>query len=372
MTRLLLVDTTLYAPVSPFFVDAATELGYETLFVDEAPYLRPLERSLVQKIGYRILHRRPLSRWRYNRDLLAAARRFRPDVAVVVKGDYIMPSTLRRIKDDTGAILINYATDDPFNKANTTPDLVAGIPEYDIYACTKRAIMDDVRRAGGRTVIYTMFGYKPAVHFPEPPASGDEARRFHCDVVLIGGADQDRLRDLEPLVNAGTINLALYGGYWARDARFRPFARGFAIGREYRLALHGAAIALCVVRRANRDGHAMRTFEIPACGAFMLAERTDEHLALFHEDKEAVFFGSPDELLGKVRYYLAHNEDLRRIAQAGRDRITTGANTYRDRLLQLVQAARRGPPAAQCLAPLGQPGNSARPAKPQTEHHDRP
>ncbi|HLW46986.1 MAG TPA: glycosyltransferase [bacterium] len=339
MKRLLLVDTTLYAPVSPFFRDAAGELGYETLFVDEAPYLRPLETSLVHKIGYRVLHRRPLARWRYNRDLLAAARRFRPDFVVVVKGAYIMPSTLRRIKNDTGAVLVNYATDDPFNKANATPDLVAGIPEYDVYACTKRAIMDDVRRAGGRSVIYTMFGYNPVVHFPEPPAAGDETRRFRSDVVLAGGADRDRLRDLEPLVAAGNIDLALYGGYWTRDARFRRFARGFAVGRDYRLALHGAGIALCLVRRANRDGHAMRTFEIPACGAFMLAERTEEHLALFREDEEAAFFASSDELVSKIRYYLAHEEARRRIAQAGYRRVTQGRNRYRDRLAEIVGAA---------------------------------
>jgi spore maturation protein CgeB len=339
MTRILLVDTTRYAPVSPFFVDAAGDLGYEPLFVDEAPYLRPLETSLVQKIGYRLFRRRPLTRWRYNQALLGAARRFRPEFVVVVKGAYIMPSTLRRIKEETGAVLVNYATDDPFNKANATPDLVAGIPAYDVYASTKRAIMDDVKRAGGRLVIHTMVGYKPSVHFPEAPATAEEARRFGSDVVLVGGADRDRLRDLEPVVAAGDISLALYGGYWNRDQRFRPHARGFAMGRDYRLALGGARIGLCLVRRANRDQHSMRSFEIPACGTFMLAERTEEHLAVFQEGEEAAFFSSPEELLEKIRYYLAHDEERRRVARAGYARVTTGGHTYRDRLREMVRAA---------------------------------
>lgn len=339
MERILLVDTTLYAPMSPFFVGAARDLGYEHLFFDEAPYLRPLETSLIHKVGYRLLSRRPLTFWRFNRALLAEARRFRPHLMAVVKGAYIMPSTLRRIKEEIGAMLINYATDDPFNRANTTPDLVGGIPVYDVYACTKRAIMDDVRRAGCRAAIYTMFGYNPSVHFPERPATVDEAQRFRSDVVLAGGADPDRFRDLEPLLGSRDISLALYGGYWTRDRRFTPYARGFAIGRDYRLALGGARIALCLVRRANRDGHAMRSFEIPACGAFMLAERTDEHLALFREGEEAAFFGSPEELLEKIRYYLAHDGERARIARAGHARITTGRHTYRDRLQEIVQAA---------------------------------
>jgi spore maturation protein CgeB len=339
MKRLLLVDTTLYAPVSPFFVAAAGELGYQSLFVDEAPYLWPLETSMLQKIGYRLLHRRPLTRWRYNQALLTAARRFRPDIVVAVKGAYIMPATLRRIKKATGATLINYATDDPFNRANSTPDLVAGIPAYDLYACTKRAIMEDVKKAGCSTVIHTMFGYNPSVHFPESPATADEIRRFGSDVALIGGADRDRLRDLEPLLAARDLALALYGGYWSSDPRFRPHARGFAVGRDYRLALGGARIGLCMVRRANRDGHAMRSFEIPACGTFMLAERTDEHLEVFREDQDAAFFSTPEELLDKIRYYLAHDDVRRRIAEAGRARVTTGGHAYLDRLRDMVRAA---------------------------------
>ncbi len=343
---MLLVDTTLYAPVSPFFVDAAAQLGYDVSFFDEAPYLRPLETSWAQKVGYRLLHRRPLTWWRYNRALLAEARRFSPDLVVVVKGAYIMPSTLRRIKETTGATLINYATDDPFNRANRTPDLVGGIPAYDLYACTKRAIMDDVRAAGCPTVIHTMFGYNPAVHFPEAPATPDESRRFGSDVALIGGADRDRLRDLEPLLGAPGVSIALYGGYWTRDPRYRPFARGFAVGRDYRLALGGARIGLCLVRRANRDGHAMRSFEIPACGAFMLAERTDEHLAVFREGQDAALFSTPGEMLEKIRYYLAHEDERLRIARAGYVRVTTGGHPYRDRLREIIEATRGDPARA--------------------------
>src|SRR5215469_14644847 len=223
--RILLVDTTLYTPLSPFFVEAAQEAGYDYRFVDDAPYLRPLETSIVHKIGYRILGRRPLTSWAFNALLRDAARRFRPDILLAVKSPFIMPATLRQIKAETGAILMNYATDDPFNRANATPDLRRTIPLYDVYACTKRAIMDDVARAGCRTVVYTMFGYKTSVHYPEVPAAGEEADRFRSDVVMIGGADADRLPVLEPLLAARDISLALYGGYWTRERRFARHAR---------------------------------------------------------------------------------------------------------------------------------------------------
>jgi spore maturation protein CgeB len=337
--KILLVDTTLYEPSSPLFADALRESGHEHRFVDEAPFTRPLERSLAHKAAYRLLRRRPLTRWAFNRALLDQARRFRPQLVLAVKAPYIMPATLRRIKDETGALLVNYATDDPFNPANATPDLVAGIPYYDLYACTKRAIMDDVRRAGCRRVAYVPFGYKPALHFPEQPATPEERARFESDVALVGGADADRLPFVEALARVSGLSLALYGGYWTRYPHLRRYARGFARGRDYRLALGGAKIVLCLVRRANRDGHAMRSLEIPACGAFMLAERTDEHQALFREGKEAVFFASPGELSEKVGYYLAQDAERSRIARNGYLRVTTGHHTYQDRVREIVERA---------------------------------
>jgi spore maturation protein CgeB len=60
---------------------------------------------------------------------------------------------------------------------------------------------------------------------------------------------------------------------------------------------------------------------VPAAGAMLLAERTADHEELFQEDREAVFFGSTDELKEKLRFYLSKEDVRRRIAEAGRARV---------------------------------------------------
>ena len=74
----------------------------------------------------------------------------------------------------------------------------------------------------------------------------------------------------------------------------------------------------------------------------MLAERTDEQRALFEEGKEAEYFASDDELVRKVQYYLSHEDERRRIAEAGRERCLTGRYSNAGRLARVLERLDRG------------------------------
>jgi len=339
--RILYVETSDFLPASAHFLEALEAMAErgecEFTFFDEARYRRA-QRSIAGRIVRRIVGH-PAGYRALNAALVAEAQRVHPDLVLIGKGAYFAPATLAAVRAATGASMVNWATDDPFNPASSTRDLVESIARYDLYVCTKRAIMDDARRAGCANVAYVRFGYKPQVHFPEAPANDDEARRFESDVTFIGGGDVDRAPYFETLVRAiPGLRLHLHGGYWNRYPKLRPYWRGNATGRDFRLAVGGAKIAVNLVRRANRDDHVMRTFEIPACGGFMLTERTATHDELFSEDKEAAFFNSPDEFVAKVRSYLGRDEDRVRIAAAGHRKITQGRHTYGDRLAEIIEA----------------------------------
>jgi hypothetical protein len=369
--KILLVDTTLHRAPWPLFLEALKELSVDSAaswsfaFFDEARFLLP--RTLKMQLLTRLLDhitlntRDPVTRcrgyqvvasvFRYRRHavhvealnsaLVATAKSFRPNLIIVVMGFHISPATLEVLKRQTGALIVNYATDDPFNSRLSTSDVRASIPLYDLYASTKKGIMDDVRRAGCPSVHYVPFGYNPSLHFPERPATYEETQRFVSDVAFIGEGDADRLPFFQKLAESmPNLNLALYGGMWDRHRSTQRYARGMVRGRDFRVALGATKIAVNLIRRGNRDDHVMRTFEAPACGAFLLNERTPEHLTLLQEDRDAAYFSSEAELVDKVRYYLSRESERERIRRSGYKTITKGGNTYKDRLNRIVRLSR--------------------------------
>src|SRR5581483_9754387 len=173
--------------------------------------------------------------------------------------------------------------------------------------------------------------------FPDPHQLEKKEEREPADVVFAGGADQDRVPILAALLQAG-FRVELYGGYWERFPETRANARGEADPQTLRCAISRAKVALCLVRRANRDGHAMRTFEVAAVGACMLTEDTTEHREIFGEEGVAVvYFQTIPEMVTKLQWLLTHDDERRRLAGAARHLIVRGHNTYADRLTEMLR-----------------------------------
>jgi spore maturation protein CgeB len=185
------------------------------------------------------------------------------------------------------------------------------------------------------------FTYEPSVHFPPPEGWSDRNRTR--EVSFIGTPYDDRADTLTRLWREGLpLTISGSGPHWLRALPTDAFAATFRDGElktaAYREAIWKSKINLAFVTKANLDGVAHKSFEIAACGAFLLAERTPEHLACFREDEEAVFFSDVEECAAKVRRYLPDEAARSRIAEAGRARaVASGYDN--DSMMRSVLAA---------------------------------
>lgn len=256
---------------------------------------------------------------RFNADILEASRQLRPEVVFIEKGQHIRPSTLEGVKRESGPFLIHYTPDAAF-LANQDRLFDRSLPLYDLAVTNKAYELETYRMKGAREILLLPPSYDESEHSPKEP-SMSELERYACDLAFIGTYGPGRERYLEPLAG-GTFDLKIWGNGWSERCSSPLLVqryRGAALsGVEYGTALSCAQIGLGILSGHVPDTWTTRSVEIPACGTFMLAERTDDHQALFEEGKEAEFFGSVEELEEKARFYLEHEGARRRIAEAGR------------------------------------------------------
>ena len=334
--KLLLVGNPDSVHVGAHLYQAAETTGLCVMFCDSRrAFAGPAWRV---KFNWWMRGHRPPRLRAFSQEVVQACREFQP-LWMLSTGLAPLDASALQVIGQLGVLRLNYLTDDPFNPAHRPPWFLQALPHYDHVFSPRRANMEDLRRLDCPAVSYVPFAYAPELHFPEPSATAEEQARFAAEVVFAGGADCDRVPYMTALIRAG-FKVALYGGYWERYLETKAHARGYADPQTLRKAIKGAKVALCLVRRANRDGNAMRTFEVPAIGACMLVEDTEEHQEIFGEEGKAVaYFRDVNDMVEKLRWLLAHNDERQRLAQTAHRLITQGKHTYRDRLMTMLALA---------------------------------
>jgi hypothetical protein len=289
-----------------------------------------------------------------NNSVLQAARNFRPELLWAEKQEFLRSETLEELRR-LGVRLVHFTPDPYFSLSwKRTRLMDDAIRAFDVLVYCKSYERRDYE-ALQRPLVYMPLGYCDEIH---RPLTSDNLR-WNCSVGSLGGWEPHRQRMLHAIAEAG-IDTKIWGFHWEflcdgkwtprrhiilhQIAGSAPFAfehdeliariyQGEEVyGDEYARALTGARIGLGFLRRVCPEQHTTRTFEIPACGSMLLAERTEEHQEFFLEGNEAEFFASDEELLHKVKFYCANEASRRRVAERGYERCIADRYAYVHRL----------------------------------------
>lgn len=267
------------------------------------------------------------------------------DLVWIDKGIIIRESTFEYIRNrQPQAKIVGYSPDWMMGRHNQSRQFIESLPYYDCYVTTKSYAVEDMKSAGCRDVIYIGNGYQKGFHRPYL-LTDEEKKQFGCDVGFIGAYEKERAESILYLANHG-IRVNIWGGLewksFCEQSENLCFRGTELLGPDYCKALSGCKISLCFLRKINRDQQTTRSVEIPACGSMMLAERTSEHLQLFEEDKEAVYFSSDEELLEKCRQYLKDDILREQVANAGYNRCILSDYSYHGRIREIINHVMNG------------------------------
>lgn len=242
----------------------------------------------------------------------------------------VEPAVLDRIKA-LGIVTINW-----YCNAGHQLHLVRNIaPHYDYCLVPERFRLADYRSLGARP-IYCQEAANPGRYQPRTVPQ-------EFDVTFVGQCYADRAEQVKWLRDAG-VDVRVWGPRWQYHVQPRsrnPLTRLFgtpaglprhAVGgilsdtglvEMYSRSKINLGFSTCgeTHHSGERIGQIrLRDFEVPMSGGFYLVEHLDELQEFFDVGREIETFRSREEMLDKVRFYLANDAARDRIRKAGRGR----------------------------------------------------
>ena len=244
------------------------------------------------------------------------------DLVWVDCGAELPPSFYRWLRK-RGAPVLNYMTDNPFQARDFRKwDLYRKcLPLHDLSIFPRLENVVQARDAGANDVLRVCFSYDPVAHAPTPGAA---PLKKH-DVIFVGSWMRERGPFATEVLRRG-LSLGIYGDGWPRSPEWpvlkSHWLGGSVYGRAYVEAIESAHIAIGLLSKGNRDLHTQRSVEVPFIGsAAFCAERTSEHMEMYREGVEAVFWDSPEECARVCGNLLKDPAECARLAARARERV---------------------------------------------------
>jgi spore maturation protein CgeB len=265
------------------------------------------------------------------------------DVALVNGGMLVDRALVAELKRRCGAV-INYNNDDPFGRRDHGKWrlYLEALPVYDLITVVRECNTREARAAGARETLRVYMSADEVAHLPRELSSEDRGK-WGSRVAFIGTWMPERGPFLARLIDLG-VPLAIFGDQWHKAAEWpllRPHWRGPGLFNDddYAKAVQCANVCLGLLSKGNRDLSTTRSFEIPHLGSVLCAERTAEHLDLYRENVDAVFWSSPEECAEKCGELLRDEGWRQRIAKSGRARCLKNRTTNESILANALSMA---------------------------------
>ena len=249
------------------------------------------------------------------------------DLIFVVKGTYLLPETIDKIKNINHKMkIICFNPDDPFNEQSSNVLIANSISHYDYYLMWSEKLRQNIQKKYHIKTIYLPFAVDAEIIYAL------ENTTKEITVSFIGNGDKYRnlwLTQLDNLVDKKIPNLSfhIYGDRWQT---FRAIRRHRQVnGVKFLEIFNQTKINLNILRLQNKNSINMRTFEIPGTRSFMLHEYSEEAMEFFKPGIEAEYFKDSGELVDKIIFYLSHENARIKIAQEGYNRVLNSNYNYK-------------------------------------------
>ena len=267
------------------------------------------------------------------------------DLVWVDSGELLGYECIALLKEKLKCPVILYNIDDPTGKRDggRFKTLIRALPIYDLVNVVRNETKEECIRLGAKMVRRVWRSYDELKHRPfEAPDAIPP--KYRTEVCFVGTWIRYEKRDkfLIELAKSG-LAINIWGNRWKKSSYWSflkaHYNGGELGGPDYVAAIQGAKINIGLLSKGNRDLHTTRSLEIPYAGGLLCAKRTSEHLELYKDGVEAVFWDDAKECAHLCKELL--QDDVRReaIRIAGMKRVRELGVGNEDICRGIIQAA---------------------------------
>jgi len=324
------------------YFQAFEDMGYDVYSYSPIKFLEKYQKSVFYKVIKKVNNGYFSDDLRKHQDgFIEVAKKLKPNIIVVLKGLLLNHVVIERLKKNAFIVLINH--DDFFSKfKNSTSNvLFKSLGYYDHIFVTKKVNVKEIQKYNNN-VSFFQFSYYPKIH-NIPRYNSEDEKIWSADIVFIGNSYPKRIRQLRYLVNnlGSKYKIRIYGGNWNKISTIElkeSIDNKYLYPDDLKKAIYYSKISLCFLCEENRDEYTQRTFEIPACGGFLMAENTSMHKLLFRNGTDAILFddNNDEDLLLKVVELLEDSTKREQIRNNGIKAVQKYEYTYAARISEIV------------------------------------
>jgi Glycosyl transferases group 1 len=276
---------------------------------------------------------RPYLWRRMNRDVVSLASE-RLDLIVAIKAPFLEGATVDCLRSCCNRAVMIYP-DSPWEAYTQRGDIIPILSRFARTYIWSHSLVDRLCDSGV-DARYLAFGYDREYE------EGDS--RTQTGIAFAAQPYPNRIEWLRQLEG---LPVSVYGAQW-RQSWFGGNSsirvdRRTPMGAEAARIYASSAIGLNIAHPQNLTGHNMRTFEIPAAGALMMASYTEDLNCYFPDGQACLIASRAQQFREHCLWALNHPSQAVEIAVRGRELVRP--HSYATRAMQLLQDLRLAPTA---------------------------
>ncbi len=245
----------------------------------------------------------------------------------------ITQEDIQRFSHDVSFIGSFYSEKCPYNELKKIPDYMRGYFDGLIEAQLKIYGYNFIEEMLTDQLVDEFTSYEGHYPFPDYAEHNDKAVLAHL-LLNTKVAEQERYRLLGALSNHYDVSV-----YTASDISSLPNIHNCGPANtilEMPKIFHLSKINLNITAKPIRSGLSLRIWDVLGCGGFLICNYQPELADYFEPGVDLEVYGSEEELLVKVDYYLKHEEERKQIAQNGYNKVKA-LHSYVIRMEQILQ-----------------------------------